>query len=221
MDYADEHGHIEWDSIALVERIGEVCFVADIRSRNRAFDAEYIRQLSKETLHLQTSMQQRMAALQWIPLPYVAAYEALGWDARPLVAHRKHWAGMPGRLWRTVNISRAYESRNGWLNDNSRPSSSDLRIWRRKIAGRNNYEMPKRISAQDDLSTPIFFWDSALCSTSGFIPRTLGTLRRWVLQLSTSQIRFRKSSKGQRKPRLDGCFEVVTTLTAALQSAGK
>ena len=33
-------------------------------------------------------MQRRMENLQWIPSSYVAAYEALGWDARPLKGHR-------------------------------------------------------------------------------------------------------------------------------------
>ena len=43
-----------------------------------------------EARNLRAAMQERIAQEQWIPLPYVVAYEALGWDARPLKEHRAY-----------------------------------------------------------------------------------------------------------------------------------
>jgi len=82
--------HEAWDNIAIVERIDGVCFVAEFLSRNAAFDKEHLAAVGAEARNLRAAMQERIARRQWIPLPYVAAYEALGWDARPLKEHRVH-----------------------------------------------------------------------------------------------------------------------------------
>ncbi|MCM1301506.1 MAG: hypothetical protein NC226_07280 [Bacteroides cellulosilyticus] len=83
----NEYGNSEWDEMHVVERIGKVCFfygsVSRMQLRPELFD-----RIAKEARHLQAAMQQRMKENCWIPLPYVAAYEALGWDTRPLTTFR-------------------------------------------------------------------------------------------------------------------------------------
>ncbi len=76
------------DNIAIVERVDGICFVAEFLSRNAAFDKEHLAAVEDEARNLRAAMQKRIAQKQWIPLTYVAAYEALGWDARPLKEHR-------------------------------------------------------------------------------------------------------------------------------------
>ena len=76
------------DNIAIVERVDGICFVAEFLSRNAAFDKEHLAAVEAEARNLRAAMQERIAQKQWIPLTYVAAYEALGWDARPLKEHR-------------------------------------------------------------------------------------------------------------------------------------
>lgn len=87
VDAKDER-HENWDNIAIVERVDGICFVAEFLSRNAAFDKQHLAAVAAEARNLRAAMQVRIAQKQWIPLPYVAAYEALGWDARPLKEHR-------------------------------------------------------------------------------------------------------------------------------------
>lgn len=83
----NEYGNSEWDEMHVVERIGKVCFFYESVSRMQLCP-ELFDRIAKEARHLQAAMQQRMKENRWIPLPYVAAYEALGWDTRPLTAFR-------------------------------------------------------------------------------------------------------------------------------------
>ena len=89
VDAKDER-HENWDNIAIVERIDGICFVAEFLSRNSAFDKEHLAAVAAEARNLRAAMQERIAQKQWIPLTYIAAYEALGWDARPLKEHRAY-----------------------------------------------------------------------------------------------------------------------------------
>ena len=61
----------EDDIVVVVLRVGDVCFEAGSMFRRGMLRKEYIE-----------------ARRQWIPSSYVAAFEALGWDARPLKGHR-------------------------------------------------------------------------------------------------------------------------------------
>lgn len=83
------------DNIAIVERVDGICFVAEFLSRNAVFDKEHLAAAAAEACNLRAAMQVRIAQKQWIPLPYVAAYEALGWDARPLKEHRDYMLARP------------------------------------------------------------------------------------------------------------------------------
>lgn len=89
VDAKDER-HENRDNIAIVERVDGICFVAEFLSRNAAFDKVHLAAVTSEARNLRAAMQERIAQKQWIPLTYVAAYEALGWDARPLKEHRAY-----------------------------------------------------------------------------------------------------------------------------------
>lgn len=89
---AQDERHEGRDNISIVERVDGICFVAEFLSRNAAFDKEH---LAAKARNLRAAMQERIAQKQWIPLPYVAAYEALGWDARPLKEHRAYMRARP------------------------------------------------------------------------------------------------------------------------------
>lgn len=92
---AKNERHEGWDNIAIVERVDGICFVAEFLSRNAAFDKEHLAAVAAEARNLRAAMQERIGQKQWIPLPYVAAYEALGWDARPLKEHRAYIRARP------------------------------------------------------------------------------------------------------------------------------
>lgn len=76
------------DIIVVVLRVGDVCFEAGSMFRRGMLRKEYIEARTAEARNLRAAVQRRMENRQWIPSSYVAAYEALGWDARPLKGHR-------------------------------------------------------------------------------------------------------------------------------------
>lgn len=76
------------DIVVVVLRVGDVCFEAGSMFRRGMLRKEYIEARTAEARNLRAAVQRRMENLQWIPSSYVAAYEALGWDARPLKGHR-------------------------------------------------------------------------------------------------------------------------------------
>ena len=76
------------DIVVVVLRVGDVCFEAGSMFRRGMLRKEYIEARTAEARNLRAAVQRRMASCQWIPSSYVAAYEALGWDARPLKGHR-------------------------------------------------------------------------------------------------------------------------------------
>lgn len=78
----------EDDIVVVVLRVGDVCFEAGSMFRRGMLRKECIEARTAEARNLRAAVQRRMENLQWIPSSYVAAYEALGWDARPLKGHR-------------------------------------------------------------------------------------------------------------------------------------
>ena len=65
------------DIVVVVLRVGDVCFEAGSMFRRGMLRKEYIEARTAEARNLRAAVQRRMAA-----------YEALGWDARPLKGHR-------------------------------------------------------------------------------------------------------------------------------------
>ena len=63
-------------------------FEAGSMFRRGMLRKEYIEARTAEARNLRAAVQRRMENRQWIPSSYVAAFEALGWDARPLKGHR-------------------------------------------------------------------------------------------------------------------------------------
>lgn len=76
------------DIVVVVLRVGDVCFEAGSMFRRGMLRKECIEARTAEARNLRAAVQRRMENLQWIPSSYVAAFEALGWDARPLKGHR-------------------------------------------------------------------------------------------------------------------------------------
>ena len=76
------------DIVVVVLRVGDVCFDAGSMFRRGMLRKECIEARTAEARNLRAAVQRRMENLQWIPSSYVAAFEALGWDARPLKGHR-------------------------------------------------------------------------------------------------------------------------------------
>lgn len=88
VDCLCEGPHRNLDNLGIVERVGSVSFVACFHSRN-ALTSDLIHAVQDEALHLQERMRKRIEHGLWIPLTYVAAFEALGWDSTPLKEHRR------------------------------------------------------------------------------------------------------------------------------------
>ncbi len=184
------------DNIAIVERVDGICFVAEFLSRNAAFDKEHLAAVEDETRNLRAAMQKRIAQKQWIPLTYVAAYEALGWDARPLKEHRDQ-------------IRRLREA-----------ADRERKLAQAEQAGRARQEQAQR--AEEAFRRGGFIPAEhfvGLCRKHGveIHPRMLGTLRTRIKELSRTQILCRGGGRGTRMPSVDGCSRLIDHLTEKLK----
>ncbi len=202
VDAKDER-HDEWDNIAIVERVDGICFVAKYLSRNAAFDKEHLAAVAGEAHNLRAAMQKRIARKQWIPLPYVAAYEALGWDARPLKEHRAHMQAL-----------REAESRERERLLHEREEH------RRQAEERERHVALRR--AEEEFRDGKFIASElfiGLCIEHGIAihPRTLGTLRKRIARVSRTHVQCKGCGRGTRTPSVNGCSMLIGLLTAKLR----
>ncbi len=195
-------GRCGLDALALVERVGEVAFVVDVRDRNTLMP-EHIRAVTDEALHLRQRMQERIDRGAWIPLPYVAAFEALGWDAAPLVAHRERV------LRKREEIKRSCRERRERAAE-QRLREEQIRWQCRLLQGEADFRAGRFVRVDVFLG---------MCAKHKvrLHPRTLGVLRRDINELSVTHI---AEKAGIRSPRLDGCFEAIRSLECKLTAAG-
>lgn len=191
------------DIIVVVLRVGDVCFEAGSMFRRGMLRKEYIEARTAEARNLRAAVQRRMASCQWIPSSYVAAYEALGWDARPLKGHRARMRELyaaEDRRREQVRIER--EKRR------QRQEEAQLRtsLKRAEAAFREG----------GFVETELFI---ALCGKYGINihPRTLGMLQRRIADLSRTQIHCKGVSRGFRTPSLCGCRELIDRLAEKLK----
>ena len=198
---ARDERHERWDDIAIIERIDGVCFVAEFLSRNAAFDREHLAAVAAEARNLRAAMQERIARKLWIPLPYVAAYEALGWDARPLKEHR---------TW--MRERQETESRQ------RRRLHDEREEQRRQARDRERQQTLQRAEEafrKGEFIRAEHFVD--LCDRYGIEihPRTRGMLRRRIEALSPTHIRY-SGGYGNRSPSCNGCTMLIDRLVEKL-----
>lgn len=202
VDAKDER-HENLDNIAIVERVEDVCFVVEFLSRSAAFDKEHLAAVEAEACDLQTAMQERIAHKQWIPLTYVAAYVALGWDARPLKEHRANM-----RAWRMAE------------------TRDRKRLLREREEHRQETEEQEWQEAL--LNAEKAFRNGLLIESEFFIglcrkyeikihPRTLGLLRRRITLLSRTYLQCKGGDWGNRAPSVKGCSRIVDCLMKKLE----
>lgn len=190
------------DTIALVERVGEVAFVVDVRGRNTLM-LNHIRAVADEALHLRQRMQERIDRGAWIPLPYVAAFEALGWDTAPFVAYRekvlRKWEGM----------KRSYRKRQERVAE-QRLREEQVRWQCQLLQGETDFRAGRFVGVEVFLG---------MCAKHKVYlhPRTVGVLRRDIYELSVTHI---VEKAGLRSLRLDVCFEAIRRLEGKLTGAG-
>lgn len=201
VDCPDKEGLHQWDNIAVVERIGTVCFVACYNSRN-ALTPELFQAVVKEAQNLQAAMQRRIASGLWIPLTYIAAFEALGWDSRPLKCHREHirFERMKKEMERQQQALAAAETRQ---REEERRLQEAMKVSEQRfIAG-------EKIDAEMLI---------LLCERENIFihPRTLHTLQHRIDWVSKTQVAFKSYNKGNRLPQGIGCFAVIKMLSSAL-----
>lgn len=193
----------KWDNIAIVERIDGVCFVAEFLSRNAVFDKEHLAAVGAEARNLRAAMQERIARRQWIPLPYVAAYEALGWDARPLKEHR-------ARLVEQREAENREQQR--LLNEReARQQRNEEHAWHAALR-----RAEEGFRGGEFIGAELFI---GLCSECGIEihPRTLGTLRKRIVRVSRTHIQCKGCGRGTRTPSVNGCSRLIEQLKERLQ----
>ena len=200
VDAKDER-HENWDNIAIVERIDGICFVAEFLSRNSAFDKEHLAAVAAEARNLRAAMQERIAQKQWIPLTYIAAYEALGWDARPLKEHRAYMRALrmaETREWQRLLCERKEHRRQ--TEERERQEA----LLRAEKAFRDG----------DFIASELFI---GLCGKYGIEihPRTIGILRKRIARVSPTHIQCRNCCT--RTPSVDGCSRLIDTLMKELR----
>ena len=62
-----------------VERVGDVVFLAYFSSRN-ALTPEFLGAVKDEATQLRQRVQERLKRREKLPLTYIAAFKALGWE---------------------------------------------------------------------------------------------------------------------------------------------
>lgn len=197
--HARDKDHPRLDKIAIVERIDGICFVAEFLSRNVAFDKEHLAAVEAEARNLRAAMQERIAQKQWIPLTYIVAYEALGWDARPLKKHRDYMQAL--YTAETREQERLQNERKERWNQLGEQERKEVLL-----------QAERDFEEDEPIDTWIFI---ALCDKYRIKihPRTLGLLRTHVAYLSRSRVR----SRGTYRPSVKGCCELIERLTEKLQ----
>lgn len=190
------------DIVVIILRVGDVCFEAGSMFRRGMLRKEYIEARTAEARNLRAAVQRRMASRQWIPSSYVATYEALGWDARPLKASRPYartvCCGRPktgtsaDRTGKTTTAARGSAAEN--VVETGRGCFSGGRIRRNGTL----YCLVRQIWYQ-------------------YPPRTLGMLQRRIADLSRTQIHCKGVSRGFRTPSLCGCRELIDRLAEKLK----
>lgn len=216
VDCPDKGGLHQWDNIAVVERIGTVCFVACYNSRN-ALTPELFQAVAEEAQHLQAAMQRRIASGQWIPLTYIAAFEALGWDSRPLKCHREHICSerMKKDMERRQQAKEAEDAR--LLEEKRRLKEADdarLQEEEQRLQEARK-ECKQRFMQGEKIEANLFIY---LCEQENISihPRTLQQLRKQIDWLSKTQVAFKSYNKGNRMPQGKGCFALIGKLSDAL-----
>ena len=193
----------EDDIVVVVLRVGDVCFAAGSMFRRGMLRKEYIEARTAEARNLRAAVQRRMENLQWIPSSYVAAFEALGWDARPLKGHRARMRELYAAEDRRREQVRIEREKRRQRQEEARLRTS---LKRAEAAFREG----------GFVETELFI---ALCGKYGINihPRTLGTLQKRVVDLSRTQIHCKGVSRGIRTPSLCGCCELIDRLTEKLK----
>ena len=74
----DPNGRRRLDNMGVVERVGDVVFLACFSSRN-ALTPEFLGAVKDEATHLRQRVRERLERREKLPLTYVAAFKALGW----------------------------------------------------------------------------------------------------------------------------------------------
>ncbi len=200
-----EYGNSDWDEMHLVERIGKVCFFYGAVSRMQLC-FELFDRIAKEAHHLQAAMQQRMKENRWIPLPYIAVYEAFGWDTRPLITYRTEF--------RQRQEAKDKERR--------RQQEEREALKRREREHREQMlleDATRRFMVGEMIEAEHFI---GLCHREHIVihPRTCRQLRTRILEISKTQARYRKDFKGQAAPQLEGYFKLAERLSDVLEKQG-
>lgn len=190
------------DIVVVVLRVGDVCFEAGSMFRRGMLRKEYIEARTAEARNLRAAVQRRMASCQWIPSSYVAAYEALGWDARPLKGIAPVCANCMLRKTEDGNKCGS----NGKMTTAARGSAAENVI----ETGRGCFS-GGRIRRNGTLYCLVRqIWDQ-------YPPRTLGMLQRRIADLSRTQIHCKGVSRGFRISSLRGCRELIDRLAEKLK----
>ena len=144
-----------------------------------------------------------MESRQWIPSSYVAAFEALGWDARPLKGYRARMRELyaaEDRRREQVRIER----------EKRRQRQEEARL-------RTSLKQAETAFRDGGfVETELFI---ALCGKYGINihPRTLGMLQKRIADLSRTQIHCKGVSRGIRTPSLRGYCELIDRLAEKLK----
>ena len=77
-ELTDPDGRRRLDNMGVVERVGDVVFLACFSSRN-ALTPEFLGAVKDEATHLRQRVRERLKRQEKLSLTYVAAFKALGW----------------------------------------------------------------------------------------------------------------------------------------------
>ena len=183
----------DYDLFQTILRVNRVCFAVDDVNRAKLTDEGYIRMMTERAKNFQSFILNQMNRGGFVGKIYIAAYEAMGWDAEPLRKHREEYLRC-----REEKERRSEEARRK-LEEQRRREQTELA--RRRLDNcRTLLAAGKHISSADFID---------LCIIDGIVipPRTKCVLCRRVAEVSVKNIRY--YAKDATEPSLTGCFKVI------------
>lgn len=187
----------DFDHLNVILRVGKVAFEAETVCRIDMMNKTYLPMMTERAKNLQGYVQDLMNKNLYVCLLYISVFMYLGWDSTPLREYRDDY------IYRmNEKARREHEERERLKDEEKRIHNEE---WNRRLT-----EGEESFANDDYIANEVFI---GLCERAGINihPRTKGTLKYYVTDVSRKRIKFLPRFDNST-PCLDGCFKLVEQL---------
>lgn len=184
----------EYDTIGIVLKVDDVYFELYDISRNYIKRPDFLLSAKQKAENYISEIKKALHTNGYVSLLEIKVWEALGHDPAPLIRHREDRKSRLERenleKERLKEIKRKQQEAEEKIREDNRLEQEKQKLLKGEL-----------IQMEDFLS---------LCKKDGLKIniRTLGTLKKSVLQVAFEHLRYNKIP-GKRKPNFDGCYKVI------------